>query len=224
MFDVNIAVQEFRATLAKGGVSSVEDLDELEDHLHAETEQLVLTGLSQEEAFLVAAHRLGRRGQLEVEDRKAPNSSDGSQQVFWMVCGAIAYISLSWGLSIFFQAFALAGLALRAPLLLAFGGGILLSLFCVSGLALYVNNHIRKGHSMSRKSAVVALLFGWIVLRGLSIAMGLFMGRNLPLTEYPGVIPAFSYSMWGLTLFTPLGLSLLLYFSWQGKHSHMKTV
>ena len=50
---------------------SVEDLAELEDHLRDEMEELQGAGLSEEEAFLVAARRMGSTSELAGELRQA---------------------------------------------------------------------------------------------------------------------------------------------------------
>ena len=61
MFNLNEKIIKWRSNLAQSETLAVSDLDELENHLREEIEQLTTLKLSDEEAFLVASHRLGSR-------------------------------------------------------------------------------------------------------------------------------------------------------------------
>jgi hypothetical protein len=53
-FDLNRAIQQWRAGLADSPAFRAENLDELESHLHDSIRALEAHGLSVEEAFLIA--------------------------------------------------------------------------------------------------------------------------------------------------------------------------
>jgi hypothetical protein len=59
MFNLNEAVEKWRRDCADQQTFTGGDLEELEGHLREETDHLILAGLSEEEAFLVAVRRLG---------------------------------------------------------------------------------------------------------------------------------------------------------------------
>lgn len=60
-------VEEWRASLARGRVIDSADLDELEEHLRDQAEDLTESGLSEDEAFLIALKRLGAADRLTAE-------------------------------------------------------------------------------------------------------------------------------------------------------------
>ena len=60
-------VQQWRASLARGRVIDAGDLDELEGHLRDQAEDLTASGLSEDEAFLIALKRLGASDRLTAE-------------------------------------------------------------------------------------------------------------------------------------------------------------
>lgn len=70
MFDLDARVREWTDALRSRGAFRAEDLVELESHLRDEIDALVKTGLSTEEAFLVAEHRVGRPEALAAEYAK----------------------------------------------------------------------------------------------------------------------------------------------------------
>lgn len=70
-------IERWRESLAQSETITDADIDELENHLREEIGVLQQTGLSEQEAFLVAHYRLGETPQLEEEFAKV----DGSRRV-----------------------------------------------------------------------------------------------------------------------------------------------
>jgi hypothetical protein len=70
MFDLEARVHGWTDALRSRGAFRDEDVVELESHLRDEIEALAKTGLSTEEAFLVAEHRVGRPEALAAEYAK----------------------------------------------------------------------------------------------------------------------------------------------------------
>jgi hypothetical protein len=70
MFDFETRVHEWTDALRSRGAFRAEDVVELESHLRDEIDALAKTGLSAEEAFLVAEHRVGRPEALAAEYAK----------------------------------------------------------------------------------------------------------------------------------------------------------
>jgi len=92
MFDLNTEILRWRKDLAGRDVCHTRDLDELEDHLREEIGRLSRAGLSHEEAFLIATHRLGPNGELSSEFAKVNPAPFWSRRFFWMVAGALMYL------------------------------------------------------------------------------------------------------------------------------------
>jgi hypothetical protein len=70
MFDLEASVRSWTDGLRLRGSFRTEDIVELESHLREEVDALAKTGLSVEEAFIVAEHRIGRSDALAAEYAK----------------------------------------------------------------------------------------------------------------------------------------------------------
>ena len=66
-FDLNLAIQRWRENLAQAPTIRQESLDELESHLRESLMALQRSGLSPEEAFIIASRRMGPGVALEEE-------------------------------------------------------------------------------------------------------------------------------------------------------------
>lgn len=99
-FDLNRAIREWRENLAQSPAFRSENLDELESHLRDSVTTLQTRGLSAEEAFMVAANRIGKGGALESEFGKVNRTAVWLDRFFWMLIGyqVWAFISGAIGL------------------------------------------------------------------------------------------------------------------------------
>jgi hypothetical protein len=88
MSDLNTRIARWRIGLEAGDALTEEALDELESHLRDEHEQLVGAGLADDEAFLIAARRLGRSETLDAEFAKVAPSGGWGRRAHFMVLGA----------------------------------------------------------------------------------------------------------------------------------------
>jgi len=94
MFNLNEAIAGWRANLAQRETCRPPDLDELEGHLRDEFENLAAPNLSDEERFLVAAHRLGAPAPLAGEFAKINGAAIWGNRIFWMAAGLLAWFVL----------------------------------------------------------------------------------------------------------------------------------
>jgi hypothetical protein len=92
MFNLNEEVIKWRNALAQSEAFGGADIDELESHLREEIERLAAAGLSEQEAFLVAGHRLGDTRSLESEFAKVNAGHILRTRLFWMAAGVLAYL------------------------------------------------------------------------------------------------------------------------------------
>jgi hypothetical protein len=69
-FDLNLALRQWLARLGQSPQVKAENLKELESHVRDSVVQLQTKGLSSEESFLVATHRVGSPEKLEPEFAK----------------------------------------------------------------------------------------------------------------------------------------------------------
>ncbi|MHC4309160.1 MAG: permease prefix domain 1-containing protein [Planctomycetota bacterium] len=92
MFDLNKAISSWRMGLSERQTCAKSDIDELETHLREEIDSLTASKLSQQEAFLVATHRLGDPDSLAAEFAKVNASILWRKRLFWAGAGLLSYI------------------------------------------------------------------------------------------------------------------------------------
>ena len=92
-FDLNNAIRCWRDGLSQSPQFREEDLTELEGHLRDAVGELQARGLTDDEAFLVAARRLGNPAALEPEFAKVNRSQVWLYRLLWMLVGI-----QGWGL------------------------------------------------------------------------------------------------------------------------------
>jgi len=92
MFDLNNAISSWRMNLSEKQTCAKSDIDEMETHLREEIDSLTAAKLSEQEAFLVATHRLGDPDSLADEFAKVNTSILWRQRLFWAGAGLLSYI------------------------------------------------------------------------------------------------------------------------------------
>lgn len=92
MFDLEKALADWKLGFQPSGAIDVEKEDELESHLRDSIRSLERVGLSDEEAFAVAAKRLGHATTLDTEFAKNGSLRCGRQRALWMLSG---YLGIS---------------------------------------------------------------------------------------------------------------------------------
>jgi hypothetical protein len=182
-FDLNTAIQRWREHLRQSPHFRPENLDELETHLRDSVAAFGSTALSEEEAFLVAARRLGGAPALEPEFAKVNGSEVWMNRLLWMLTGI-----LLWGGVVSFSRAAgqagviagLLGLGYTPSVSKAVLPGIL---FCVAQLACLalcglgcVWLYARVGGSMSKATAYLVQRPGRLALAVVAVSFVLLAG------------------------------------------------
>jgi hypothetical protein len=90
-FDLNRAIQQWRGSLEQSPAFRRENLDELETHLRDSVAVLQPRGLSEEEAFLIAARRAGSGAILGAEFGKVNFRNIWLDRVLWMLVGNLFF-------------------------------------------------------------------------------------------------------------------------------------
>ena len=99
-FDLNAAVESWRQELAAQSGLTADNRRELETHLQEAITRLKGTGLSDEESYLLARHRIGHPHLLTDEFIKSNPAQVWRERIFWM---ALAILTLRlWGVFISF--------------------------------------------------------------------------------------------------------------------------
>ena len=92
MHSLDKQIEQWRHCLANSATLNQFDIDELENHLREEMGALSTSGLAQDEAFLVARHRLGDAATLKEEFAKVHGSRYLANHLWWMTAGVLGYL------------------------------------------------------------------------------------------------------------------------------------
>lgn len=97
MFDLDLAIEQWKDTIGSLESIRTDDVLELESHLRSLVSELSRGGLAESEAFIVATHRLGKPAELNSEYAKVHGATVWQKRVLWMLCGYVAYsIGSAW--------------------------------------------------------------------------------------------------------------------------------
>ena len=91
MFELENEIAKWKQAVIENGVVNSEDMSELESHLRESVESLCQSGLTDQEAFLVGANRIGHPVALQNEYEKNNLSARWRQRVFWMLAGYLGF-------------------------------------------------------------------------------------------------------------------------------------
>jgi hypothetical protein len=92
MFQIEQALEAWKIRIGQSEAIRPIDLAELEQHVRDSVAHLVTTSLSDEEAFLVAIHRVGEPNQIASEFKQVNGAHIWGQRVFWMIAGFIFFV------------------------------------------------------------------------------------------------------------------------------------
>jgi hypothetical protein len=95
MFNLEMAIAEWRKQMAAGGIKSSETLNELESHLRDEVERQKLAGGLDQQAFEVAAQRIGKSKDLAPEFTKTKEPGETKERKFkllFVVLAGVLYL------------------------------------------------------------------------------------------------------------------------------------
>jgi hypothetical protein len=196
-FDLNNAIRHWRDGLSHSPQFREEDLAELEAHLRDSVAELQGRGLTDEEAFLLAARRLGNPARLEPEFAKINRGHVWLHRLLWMLVGIQAWGLLTTLSRVTADTVVLGGLAgfgynspraypLSAGSLFAaalFGLANLVVLAgCVAGCWWLVRRKEDTAHKVALKALHQPVLLG-LALSGLVLVIGFSSVVEWPLVQ-----------------------------------------
>ena len=94
MFRLEDAIQKWKEALIGEGTINSDERLELELHLRESVVALQSQSLSEQEAFLVAANRVGLPSELQQEFEKNNSASRWRYRLFWMLAGSLGLKAL----------------------------------------------------------------------------------------------------------------------------------
>ena len=91
MFELESALRDWAASFRRTETMRHADVEEIEQHVRDSHAALMASGLSAEEAFLVATHRVGPAAQIEREFHKVNGTHVWGHRLFWMLAGYLLF-------------------------------------------------------------------------------------------------------------------------------------
>lgn len=203
-FDLNRSLREWRRRFVASAVIQAENLDEMETHLRESTTALVRTGLSEEEAFLIASRRLGPSDALEAEYAKVHPGDVRRTRAAWMLAGVFFFVlindlaTLASGAAVLFgNRWNVDGL--RLGWLGALASGLVLTVSVLAFLRVVFGRKptptgFPNWQRIQPASLAMVMIGTWIVLRLAAVAIPVLLAREISPTGLGGV---YSVVSWG---------------------------
>jgi hypothetical protein len=91
MFDLEESLRNWRENLRSAEAMQRSDVEELEHHVRDSIASLRSKGLSEQEAFAIATHRVGDSELIGLEFAKVNGRPIWTQRAFWMVAGILLF-------------------------------------------------------------------------------------------------------------------------------------
>lgn len=168
MFDLELAIQNWKEELHGNDSLRKDDVLELESHLRELVTKLSQGELSENEAFLVATQRLGKPAELNKEFAKVHGMTIWRKRILWMLCGYFTYsLGATWigALATFTGAgMAAAGVAGTAV------GAVVVAMWAIGWVALLTFSYYKSKSSLTSFDRIPV---SWICVGGLTMAIGL---------------------------------------------------
>ncbi len=90
MYNLTTEIAAWRKTILETESCTESDINELESHLNEEIDQLKTQSLTEEEAFLVAACRIGKPAEIAAEYTKVNRTMMFKKHILWACTGILA--------------------------------------------------------------------------------------------------------------------------------------
>ena len=214
MFDLEAQLREWKRSFTNTAAMRSADLEELEHHLRDSMTSLAALGLTPEEAFLVATHRVGAPALVAGEFAKVDGSTRWYQQASWMTAGALGYALLGLVIG------AMASLS-QVVTLLAGGKGVAVgytavAITCIGWSVvagwLYRRQSDGGRRLMNVSAGVLAALVACAAIAGSLVNFGgqMVLGRLMPVRELVWVQTISNVAGIIATVLAPLLLLLLV--------------
>jgi len=226
MSDVEKQIEQWRASLGGTETLGAADIRELESHLREEIDHLKSLSLSEDEAFLVAQHRLGDTARLEQEFAKIHPHGWLVSRLCWITAGILLWMiagSLGTAVSIALLWLGCLHILGTVGLVVVRNALALVTMATVLTASLwrylwYTRTHLQTEHGLFRATTIAlamgALLIIQVVL-GLNIGLYVWVTRPTEITlSGPVVQPGMFNRDLAWALLTPTlltGLFAVLY-------------
>jgi hypothetical protein len=192
-FDLNSALQHWLEQLGQSPQVKTENLKELESHVRDSMAQLQTKGLSGEESFLIATHRVGTPTQLEPEFAKM-NRSPLNAIIHGLI---LIFFSVAcwflWGVTCLPQMMAHLSARQGRPvpafsqLVIACGPWLIVPPLLAAAYCVYV--WMQKSHRRNSWAGFFAVTMAILILLALPILIGAFLPVIDLLNQTPLKIP-----------------------------------
>jgi hypothetical protein len=208
-FNLNDAVRRWRAALSQSPQVREEDLAELEGHLRDGIAGWQARGLTDEEAFLLAARRLGNQTALQTEYAKVNRRHIWMDRLLWMLVGVQLNGLVGAVSGPVADAAVLGGLArvgydfqsgLQAPVLVAAALLAGTNLLALAGAIAAVCWWMRRKQSHTRQ--IASRLIQWPIVAGLLLVIFMLAVRVCTSLELPLLSHLYSTSTLGSVAMT----------------------
>ena len=226
MFQLDNAIENWRNGLLQNQSMQDSDIDELESHLRDEVDSLMLGGFSDEEAFMVSAHRMGDHQAVGQEFAKVNPSLAWRRRAFWMFFGILVSMLVTGVASVCSSGSAalLIWLDINGYISGA-SGGIHVGVFAVIlfsvvfGLSLFTKAMKR---NLSVTTTLIVSVLSIFILKAIAIVFDVIGVRFLGVEAFGEIALARSYANLAWSILWPLIVVMMLFKFWSSRPQRVR--
>lgn len=227
MFQLENAIENWKSGLLCNQNITDGNADELENHLRDEVDSLMLSGLSDQEAFMVASHRIGDQQAIGQEFAKVNPSLAWRRRAFWMFFGILVSMLVSGiaglcanGSAVFLTWMGISPFASGITSVILNVGIFLILLFAVIfGIGLLARS-IK--HKLTVSIALIACVISIFILRVFTAAFNIIVVRVWDVETMGKLSMAKAYGMGAWSLLWPLIVVVMLFVLWSSRPQRVR--
>lgn len=214
MFELESALRDWTARFDRTEAMRRSDIEELEQHVRDSLAVLTASGLSEEEAFLIATHRVGPAVKIEREFHKANGSHVWGRRMLWMLSGYLLFTVSQLTIS---------AIATFSQAIIAFVGGsgttigyaaIAVTAFCWLALAVWIcrysgmqyREHASDGDASKSRSLLIPIGLAALIVATTLLKFGsqVVVVRLTPTEAFAQSISIYAYANALFALLLPI--------------------
>lgn len=227
MFELDSAITNWRNSLLCNQNITDGNADELESHLRDEVDSLILSGLSDQEAFMISTNRIGDHREVGQEFAKVNPTLAWRRRAFWMFFGILVSMVVS-GIASFCSNASLTLLAWFnidayvsgvMSTLSQIGMFIILLFTMIFGLSLFVK---AVKHKLSLTKVLVFSIVSLAMLKAGTVALTILQVNYLGADNLGKIMVARNYTNFAWSILWPLIVVIVLFVLWSSRPQRVR--
>ncbi len=227
MFQLDTAITNWRNSLLSNQNITDGNADELESHLRDEIDSLMLSGLTEEEGFMISTHRIGDHREVGQEFAKVNPSLAWRRRAFWMFFGILVSMLVSGIASLCSNGSAVlltwlnvdAYISGVASVAVYIGVFMMIMFSVIFGLSVFTK---AMKNRLSVSMTLILCMLSIVILKAAAIAFNVLRVRLLDIETVGKMALASSYINMAWSVLWPAIVGVMLFVLWSSRPQRVR--